>query len=218
MKDIGLYLVTDSEILKNRDFYEAIEEALRAGVGVIQLREKDLEGKLFLEKAMKLRLLTRKYNAKLIINDRVDIAILCDADGVHVGQNDIAVEEVRKLIGLGKIIGLSVANLEEAEIAKKTSVDYLGVGAMFNTSTKLDARAVSNEQLREIKTITNLPIVAIGGLTLENISEIEYCDGYAVISAILAKEDIREQCEKFILKIKDIKENSKEETISLDFC
>ncbi|MGL5616607.1 MAG: thiamine phosphate synthase [Sarcina sp.] len=218
MKDIGLYLVTDSDILKDRDFYEAVEEALKAGVKVIQLREKNLEGRLFLEKAMNLRVLTRKYNTKLIINDRVDIAILCDADGVHVGQNDIAVEKVRKLIGSDKIIGLSVANLEEAKVAKESSVDYLGVGAIFNTSTKLDARAVSNEQLREIKAITSLPIVAIGGLTLENISEIEYCDGYAVISDILAKKDITEHCEKFILKIKDIRDSSKEETKISDFC
>ena len=139
-KALKLYLVTDSDILKGRDFYKVIEDSMKAGVTVVQLREKDADGKEFLEKAMKLRELTRKYNVSFIINDRVDIAMLCDADGIHVGQSDIDAVSVRKLIGEDKIIGVSARSVEEAKKAKEDGANYLGIGAMFSTSTKLDAR------------------------------------------------------------------------------
>lgn len=187
-----LYLVTDSDILKGRDFFWCIEEALKAGVTMLQLREKDCLGKEFLEKAIILREMTRKYGATFIINDRVDIAMLVDADGVHVGQSDIPASEVRKLIGNNKILGVSARNLEEAIEAKKQGADYLGVGAMFTTSTKLDAEYVSMDKFREIEETVKLPIVLIGGLSLENIGVFkkENVAGYAVVSAILGKEDI----------------------------
>ena len=118
-KHLKLYLVTDTDILKGRNFYKCIEDAINGGVTIVQLREKDTDGKEFLEKAMKLRELTRKYNIPFIINDRVDIAMLCDADGVHVGQSDIDVSSVRKLIGKNKIIGVSVRNVEEGKKLKK---------------------------------------------------------------------------------------------------
>lgn len=141
-KALKLYLVTDSQILEGRDFYKCIEDAIKAGVTMVQLREKDIDGKEFLEKAIKLRELTKKYNVSFIIDDRVDIAMLCDADGVHVGQSDIDAKSVRKLMGDDKIIGVSARTVEEAKKAKEDGANYLGIGAMFSTSTKLDAKNV----------------------------------------------------------------------------
>ena len=197
---LKLYLVTDSLILKGRDFYKCIEDALRGGVTTLQLREKESAGKEFLDKAYKLRELTKKYNVMFIINDRVDIALLVDADGVHVGQSDISPIEVRRLIGQDKIVGVSTRTLEEAIEAKKNGADYLGVGAMFETNTKLDAKSVSIDTLKHIKKNIDLPIVAIGGLTLENIKKIEECniDGYAIVSAILGAKDIYLETKKWI--------------------
>ena len=203
MKELKLYLVTDSDILEWRDFYNCIEEALKGGVTILQLREKDASGKEFLERAIKLRELTKKYNVKFIINDRVDIAMLCNADGVHVGQSDIPANKVRELIGEDKIVGVSARTVEEALIAKENSADYLGVGAMFTTTTKLDAKSVSIEKLKEIKEAIDLPIVAIGGLSLNNIDKLKVCivDGYAVVSAILEAPNIKLECEKWSEKI-----------------
>ncbi|GAB6169523.1 thiamine phosphate synthase [Clostridium carnis] len=204
MESLKLYLVTDSEILKDRDFYYSIEEALKGGVTMLQLREKEKSGKEFLEKAIKLRELTKKYNVKFIINDRVDIALLCDADGVHVGQSDIPGSYVRKLIGSNKILGVSARNVDEAKKAKEDGADYIGVGAMFGTNTKLDAKHVSIETLKEIKDKVSIPIVAIGGLTLNNIDNIKKVniDGYAVVSAILKSENIKKECEMWINCVK----------------
>ena len=203
MKELKFYLVTDSDILRGRDFYNSIEEALKGGVTMLQLREKNASGKEFLEKAIKLRELTKKYNVKFIINDRVDIAMLCDADGVHVGQSDIPANKVRELIGEDKIVGVSARTVEEALTAKENGADYLGVGAMFTTRTKLDAKSVSIEKLKEIKEVIKLPVVAIGGLSLSNIYKLKECnvDGYAVVSAILGAENIKLECEKWIEKI-----------------
>lgn len=203
MDSLKLYLVTDSDILKDRNFYECIEEALKGGVTMLQLREKEASGKEFLEKAIKLRELTKKYNVKFIINDRVDIAMLCDADGVHVGQSDIPANEVRKLIGKDKIVGVSARTIKEGMVAKENGADYLGVGAMFTTTTKLDAKSVTIDQLKAIKKEVKLPIVTIGGLSLNNIEKLKECniDGFAVVSAILGAVDIKLECEKWIEKI-----------------
>lgn len=205
MQELKFYLVTDSDILKGRNFYNCIEEALKGGVTMLQLREKNTTGKEFLEKAMKLRDLTKKYNVKFIINDRVDIAMLCDADGVHVGQSDIPANKVRELIGEDKIVGVSARTVEEALIAKENGADYLGVGAMFTTTTKLDAKSVTINKLSEIKKEVNLPVVAIGGINLDNINKLKQCniDGYAVVSAILKADDIRLECENWVSKINE---------------
>lgn len=193
MRDkLKLYLVTDSDILKNRDFYKCIEDALRGGVTTVQLREKSICGKEFLEKAYRLRALTKKYNAMFIINDRVDIAMLCDADGVHVGQSDIDAKDVRKLIGKDKILGVSARSIDEANKAVDDGADYIGVGAMFDTSTKKDAKIVSLDTLRDIKDRVNIPIVCIGGISLDNAYMFEDfdIDGFAIVSAILKSDDI----------------------------
>lgn len=199
-KDLKMYLITDSYILKNRDFYKCIEEGLKAGVTMLQLREKNEDGKNFLKKAIKLRELTRKYGAKFIINDRIDIAMLCDADGVHVGQSDIDAKNVRKLIGENKILGVSARTLEEAKQAKIDTADYIGIGAMFSTSTKLDAKVVSYETLQKIKKEVDIPFVLIGGINLNNVEDLKQFnpDGYAIISAILKEEDIYGEVKKWI--------------------
>lgn len=196
---LKLYLVTDSDILKERDFYKCIEDALKGGVTTLQLREKSANGKEFLEKAYKLRELTKKYNVLFIINDRVDIAMLCDADGVHVGQSDIPLREVRKLVGDNKIIGVSVHNIKEAMEAKNNGADYIGVGAMFNTYTKNDATLVTLKELEEIDKGVEIPKVLIGGITLDNISTFKdiNVDGYAIVSAILNSDDIYNECLKW---------------------
>lgn len=202
-KDLKLYLVTDSDILKNRDFYKCIEDAMKAGVTMVQLREKNADGKEFLEKALKLRELTRKYNVSFIINDRVDIALLCDADGVHVGQSDIDAVSVRKLIGKDKIIGVSARSVAEAQKAKVDGADYIGIGAMFSTSTKLDAKDVSFDTLREMTSQVDIPFVLIGGITLDNVCQLKEFnpDGYAIVSGILKADDIYYRVSQWLKKI-----------------
>ena len=202
-ESLKLYLVTDSGILKGRDFYKCIEDAIKAGVTMVQLREKNVDGKEFLEKAKKLRELTEKHNVSFIINDRVDIAQLVDADGVHVGQSDIDALSVRKLIGEDKIIGVSARSVEEAKVAKEMGADYLGIGAMFSTSTKLDAKDVSFDTLNDMKNAVDLPFVLIGGISLDNVSELKKFnpDGYALVSGILGAEDIEKRVKEWIEKI-----------------
>lgn len=199
-EDLKLYLVTDSDILAGRDFYKCIEDAILGGVSMVQLREKDTSGKMFLEKAIKLRELTRKYNVSFIINDRVDIALICDADGVHIGQSDIGAKYVRNLIGPDKILGVSARNLDEAKIAYEDGADYIGVGAMYSTSTKIDAKVVSFEDVKAIKENISMPIVLIGGISLDNLDELKSleCDGYAIVSALLKSQDIKAEAKKWI--------------------
>lgn len=202
-KDLKLYLVTDSPILKGRDFYKCIEEAIKSGVTIVQLREKNLDGKEFLEKAIKLRELTKKYNISLIINDRIDIAMIVDADGVHIGQSDIDSISARKLLGKDKIIGVSVRTLEEARIAKENGADYLGIGAMFSTSTKIDAKQVSFDTLELIIKEIKLPFVLIGGITLDNVKELKKFnpDGYALVSGILSTDNITKRVKQWYERI-----------------
>ena len=202
-KDLKLYLVTDSKTLKDRDFYKCIEDAIKSGVTMVQLREKNTDGKEFLEKAIKLRELTNKYNVTFVINDRIDIAMLVDADGVHIGQSDIDAVSARKLLGDNKIIGVSARNLQEAKIAKENGADYLGIGAMFSTSTKSDAKLVSFNTLEEIIKEVNLPFVLIGGITLDNVKKLKHFkpDGYALVSGILGTDDISKRVEKWYERI-----------------
>ena len=200
---LKLYVVTDSNILAERDFYESIEASLKGGATMLQLREKECGGKEFLDRARRLKEMTKNYDVPLIINDRVDIALLCDADGVHVGQSDIGAEEVRKLIGPNKLLGVSARSVEEAVLAEKQGADYIGVGAMFGTNTKLDAEYVSLETLFAIEKAVNIPIVLIGGLTLNNIETFNEnrVAGYAIVSAILGAEDIEAETIKWKVKL-----------------
>jgi len=188
-----LYLVTDRDILKGRDISAAVEEAIKGGVTVVQLREKSISSLEFYNIAVEVKKVTDKYNVPLIINDRLDIALSVDAAGIHVGQGDMPAPITRNLVGQNKVLGVSVATVEEAKKAEADGADYIGVGAMFPTSTKDDARAVSIEVLKEIKDSVNIPVVAIGGINSKNLSLLKpsKIDGIAVVSEILGKEDVR---------------------------
>lgn len=189
-----LYLVSDQKVLKNRDFIKSLEQAILGGVTMLQLRDKDASSKAFYTLAVEVKKLTEKYKIPLIINDRIDIALAVDAEGVHVGQQDIPIAVARRLIGPGKILGASTSTLEEAKKAEAEGADYIGVGALFPTATKSNTRSVSLELLTAIKKSVSIPVVGIGGVSKNNIKSIitTGVDGVAVVSAILGKEDIRE--------------------------
>lgn len=189
-----LYLVSDRDVLEGRDFIKSLEEAILGGVTAIQLREKNATSLEFYNLAVKVKELTTKYNIPLIINDRVDIALAVDAEGVHVGQSDLPAHIVRSILGEDKIIGVSTATLEEAQKAVEDGADYIGVGALFPTDTKTDARSVTLDQLKNIKENVNIPVVGIGGINEGNIEAVMATgiDGVAIVSAILGKENIKE--------------------------
>ena len=204
-EDLLLYGVTDSKYLKGRKMSELVEEAILGGVTMIQLREKEMTHEAFKQEALDVQSVCQKHHVPLIINDDVELCKEIDADGVHIGQDDLNLKEARKILGEDKIIGVSARTVEEAIRAKENGADYLGVGAMFTTTTKLDAKSVTVDRLSEIKKEVNLPIVAIGGLTLDNIDKLKQynIDGYAVVSAILKANDIRLECEKWVKKISE---------------
>ena len=186
--DLLLYAVTDRHWLNGRTIYEVVKESLDGGVTFLQLREKKLEEDKFLEEAKELQELCRSYGVPFIVNDNVDIAIEMEADGVHVGQSDMKAGEVRQKIGPDKILGVSAQTVEQALEAERNGADYLGVGAVFPTGSKDDADDVSFETLKNICNAVSIPVVAIGGITNENIKKLKdsgIC-GIAVISAIYA--------------------------------
>lgn len=202
--DYTLYLVTDRDVLKGRDLCEAIEASIKGGVTLVQLREKDISSLDFYNLAMAVKKITDKHNVPLIINDRIDIALAVDAAGVHVGQNDIPTKVARKIIGEEKILGISAATLEEAKLAEAEGADYLGIGAVFLTDTKKDARSVSIELLGEIKKSLTVPVVGIGGINEDNAELLKESkiDGIAVVSAILGKENIEQAAKDMLAKFK----------------
>lgn len=191
-----LYAVTDRAWVGKQTLLGQVEDAIKGGVTCVQLREKELEKEKFLEEALEMKKLCTKYQIPFIINDNVEIALKCKADGIHVGQSDMEAGNVRKLAGEHMIIGVSVRTVEEAVTAEKAGADYLGVGAMFPTSTKLDAADVSYETLKEICNIVTIPVVAIGGINKNNIQELAGTGvaGIALVSAIFAAENIEEAC------------------------
>lgn len=191
-KDLLLYAVTDRNWLGEETLAGQVEKAVKGGATFVQLREKELDGERFLEEAREIRELCRKYHVPFVVNDNVEIAIRSDADGVHVGQDDMEAGDVRAMIGAGKIVGVSVQTAEQAVLAQKRGADYLGVGAVFPTGSKKDACEVSHETLRGICEAVDIPVIAIGGIGAGNIGELfgsGIC-GIAVISAIFGKEDI----------------------------
>ncbi len=197
MKDLKsklkLYAVTDSSWLNGRRLRDAVEEAIIGGATMIQLREKELNDSDFIKLGLEIKEVCRKYNIPFIINDNVKVFKAVDADGIHVGQSDMRADLVREIIGEDKILGVSAETVEEAIIAEKMGADYLGVGTIFNTSTKLDAITVSKEELAHISYAVNIPVVAIGGITNDNIMELKntLIKGVSVVSAIFAKKDIK---------------------------
>lgn len=193
IKDYSLYLVTNSTLLNGGKLEKAVEEAIRGGVTVVQLREKEISSRDFFNLAIKVKAITDKYNVPLIINDRIDIVLAIDSAGVHLGQNDLSCKIARDILPKGKIIGVSTHNLNEALKAEEEGATYLGCGAMFSTSTKEDASILEKSELIKIKTNISIPVVAIGGINEENISSLKgtNIDGVAVISAILGKSNIK---------------------------
>lgn len=192
-EDLKLYLVTDRSWVGEMTLESQIEEAIKGGVTIVQLREKNIDEKEFLKLASNVKLITDKYNVKLIINDNVEVAKEIDADGVHLGQGDMDILEARRILGDEKIIGISTKTMEQALDAEKKGADYLGVGAVFSTSTKLDAKSIDSEVFKNIYETIKIPIVAIGGISLENISLLRNTkiSGVAVVSGILAQKDIK---------------------------
>ncbi|MEA4903145.1 thiamine phosphate synthase [Desulfitobacterium sp.] len=191
-KDLLLYTVTDRSWLGSMTLYSQVEKALKGGATFIQLREKELGDGRVLEEAREIKELCKKYHVPFVINDNVDIAIAVDADGVHVGQSDMEAGSVRELIGKDKILGVSAQTVKQAVLAEKKGADYLGVGAVFHTGSKADADDVSHETLKEICKAVSIPVVAIGGISKDNVMELSgsgIC-GIAVISAIFAQPDI----------------------------
>lgn len=187
-----LYAVTDRSWLRGETLYNQVEKALRGGATMIQLREKEMSEDAFLAEAREIKQLCGRYGVPFLINDNVAIAAAVDADGVHVGQSDMEAGDVRRRLGSGKIIGVSAQNVEQAMLAEQRGADYLGVGAVFHTGTKPDASDVSYETLTAICKAVSIPVVAIGGITADNVKELTgsgIC-GAAVVSALFAQEDI----------------------------
>ena len=190
-KTMLLYAVTDRAWTGRQSLYEQVEAALKGGATCIQLNEED-----FLRESIEMAALCKKYKVPFLINDNVEIAIKCHADGVHVGQKDMAASQVRQRVGKDMIIGVSAHSVEEALEAVKSGADYLGVGAVFSTSTKADAEVLSRQVLRDICSAVDIPVVAIGGISKTNISQLSGTgvDGVALVSAIFAAENIEDEC------------------------
>ena len=197
--DLSLYLVTDKSDDVEK-FLKTIEEAIKGGVSVVQIREKTADTLDFYNLALKVKKITDQYNISLIINDRVDVALAIDADGVHVGQSDMPCDVTRKLVGPDKIVGVSAATIDEAKKAENDGADYIGTGAVFPTATKDDAPKITKKDLKEVVDSINIPVVAIGGINLENASELKDTGikGLSVVSAIMSSEDPKKSAEKLL--------------------
>ncbi|MXP78157.1 thiamine phosphate synthase [Lachnospiraceae bacterium WCA-9-b2] len=191
--DYSLYLVTDRKMMSTRTLGEAVVQAVAGGCTMVQLREKEISALDFYMLALEIKKITDGYGIPLIINDRIDIAMAVGAAGVHIGQKDIPADIVRKVIGKDKLLGVSAGSVAEAVKAVEAKADYLGVGAMFPTETKPDAKYVSMEELREIRRAVDIPIVVIGGINRENAMLFKSMgiDGLAVVSAVIAESDIK---------------------------
>jgi len=187
-----LYVVTDRSWLDGKLFTEEVEKTLQGGATLIQLREKKLSYDEFLNEGKEIKKITNKYNVPLIINDNVEIAMNIDASGVHIGQNDMDAAEVKKLIGKDKILGVTAKTVEQAIKAEKDGASYIGVGAAFSTSTKLDTRVITFETIKNICKSVTIPVVAIGGIDENNIMNLKGLGihGVALVSSIFSKEDV----------------------------
>ena len=189
--DYSVYLVTDRRNKTDEEFLNIIEEAIKGGTTVVQLREKTASTKEFYDLALRVKEITSRYGVPLLINDRIDIALAIDSEGVHIGQDDMPADIAREIIGEDKILGVSASTVEEAKKAENDSADYIGSGAVFPTATKDDADSVSKEELKEIVDSIDIPVVAIGGITVENANTLKGSGiaGFSVVSAIMSAED-----------------------------
>lgn len=191
-----LYAVTDRAWVGRQTLLQQVESALKGGATCIQLREKALSEQAFFQEALEIKTVCKRYGVPFLINDNIDVAIQCGADGVHVGQGDRKPQEARRLIGPDKILGVSAQTVEQAVEAERSGADYLGVGAVFTTTTKLDAKPVSYETLKEICHTVTIPVVAIGGISKRNLFQLSGAgvDGVALVSAIFSAQDIEAEC------------------------
>ena len=201
-----LYAVTDRSWTQDQTLYDQIEAALKGGVTIVQLREKNLTEDEFVAEAIRVKELCSRYNVPLIINDNADVALKSGADGVHVGIEDTPVAELRQKVGKDFIIGATAKTVEQAQSAEKAGADYLGVGAVFPSPTKKNAIRITAEKLKEICSSVSVPAVAIGGISLDNVSEIKGCgmSGIAVVSAIFASDDIQKAASELKEKAKEV--------------
>lgn len=199
--DYSLYLVTDRNIVGSRDFLQAVEQAIKGGVTLVQLREKDISSLDFYHLAAKMKEITHAWHVPFIINDRLDIALAVDADGLHIGQDDLPLTAARSLLGPGKILGYSVSTVEEAIYGEKNGADYLGAGTVFPTGSKADTgEPIGLRGLQKIKQNVSVPVVGIGGIGVSNLQEVKATgiDGVSLISAILGNNDIEESSRQLI--------------------
>ncbi len=191
-KALAVYAVTDRAWLNGRSLADDVEKAIKGGATMVQLREKALNDEEFLKEAFEIKAVCNRYNVPFIINDNVEVAVKCGADGVHVGQSDLEAGKTRAMVGENVLLGVSAQTVEMAIAAEKAGADYLGVGSVFTTSTKLDADSVSYDTLQAICRAVSIPVVAIGGITKDNLPQLAGSGivGVAVVSAIFAQEDI----------------------------
>lgn len=203
-KILKLYAVTDRTHLNGKTLVEAVELAIQGGVTCVQLREKNISYNEYISKAVEIREICHKYGVPLIINDNYRVALASGADGVHVGIEDTAVSEIRKNVGDNFIIGATAKTIEQAQKAQKDGADYLGVGAVFPSPTKTNAIRITPEKLTEICKSISIPVVAIGGINLENVHLIKNCgqSGIAVVSALFSQDDIKESAECLISELR----------------
>ena len=209
-KAMLLYAVTDRSWLKeNETLLDVVKEVVKNGATFLQIREKDLNGADFEAEAKTLQDICREHQVPYVVNDNVEIAMKIPADGVHVGQSDIKGRDIRAMIGSDKILGISAGTVEEAVAAEQAGADYIGVGAIFGTSTKKNARNITMDRLNEIVEAVEIPVVAIGGINATNISELagSKVDGVAVVSAIFAAEHPGEATKELLLKAKAVIES-----------
>ena len=205
-KDLTLYAITDRHWLTGQTLKSQVEKALKGGATMIQIREKDLNEKDFLLEAEELLALCRSYNVPFIVNDNVELAVKIGADGVHVGQSDMNARDVRALIGNDKILGVSTQTVEQALFAQECGADYLGVGAVFPTGSKDDAEVLDRKTLMDICKAVSIPVVAIGGITKDNVRELKGTGiaGISVISAIFAQKDIQNATAELLKRAEEI--------------
>lgn len=204
--DLLLYAVTDRAWLKGSTLESAVRAAADGGVTMIQLREKNMDHREFLDEAVRIKKVCDEKGVTFIVNDDVKTALECDAHGVHVGQSDMQAEKARKILGDDKIIGVSASTVKQALDAQNAGADYIGVGAVFPTGTKSDADSVSLETLREICNAVAIPVVAIGGINCDNILKLKGTgiSGVAVVSAVFAAEDVQKAAHKLLTLAKEL--------------
>ena len=201
-----LYLVTDEKACKGKDFYESVEASIRGGAKIVQLREKNMDTRDFFKRALKLKEICHKHGVDFVINDRLDIAMAVDADGVHLGQSDMPIEKAKEILGHKKIIGISAKNMEEALEAQKYGADYIGVGAIFATDTKKDSGLIDLETLKDMTNQINIPVLAIGGIGLGKLGYLKDTgiDGICVISDILGSDDPEKRTRELLEEYRSI--------------